>query len=92
MDPNPYKFSASNPRLVEGAERSSLVYTAAGIIFAGSLAWYNKRIFRVDQNAANFAAFAVAGIPAAYSYANFALSDAETEAACINNDRELQRQ
>ena len=92
MDPNPYKFSASNSRLVEGAERSSIVYTAAGLIFMGSLAWYNKRIFRVDQNAANFAAFTIASIPAAYSYANFALNDAETEAACMNNDKELQRQ
>ena len=90
MDPNPFKFDEKNPRLVVGKERSNLVYTAAGLIFLGSLSWYNKRYFRVDQNAMNMVAFTVASIPTSYAYANFFLSDAETEAACINNDRELQ--
>ena len=90
MEKNPYKFDAKNPRLVADTQRSSLVYTAAGVIFLGSLAWYNKRYFRIDQNAANFAAFTIGSIPASFAYANFALNDPETEAACINNERELQ--
>ena len=90
MEKNPYKFDAKNPRLVADTQRSSLVYTAAGVIFLGSLAWYNKRYFRIDQNAANFAAFTIGSIPASFAYANFALNDPETEAACLNNERELQ--
>ena len=90
MEPCPFKFDAKNPRLVLDKERPSLVYTATAALFLGSLAWYNKKFFRIDQNAMNLVAFTVASLPASYSYANFALSDAETEAACINNDRELQ--
>ena len=89
MEKNPYKFDAKNPRLVADMQRPSLVYTAAGVLFLGSLAWYNKRYFRIDQNAANFAAFTIGSVPASFAYANFALNDPETEAACINNDREL---
>ena len=91
MDKNPFKFSDANPRLVVEKQRSSLVYSASALIFMGSLAWYNKRYFRIDQNAVNFMAFTIASMPASYSYASFFLSDAETEAACINNDRELQQ-
>ena len=90
MDPSPYKFDSKNPRLVADASRNNIVYTAAGAIFLGSMMWYNKRYFRVDQNAANFAAFTVASLPASYAYSNFFLSSAESEAACINNERELQ--
>ena len=90
MEKNPYTFDARNPRLVADKQRSSLVYTAAGALFLGSLAWYNKRYFRIDQNAANFAAFTIGSLPASFAYANFALNDPITEAACINNDRELQ--
>ena len=90
MEKNPFPFDAKNPRLVANTQRPSMVYTAAGVLFLGSLAWYNKRYFRVDQNAANFAAFTIGSIPASFAYANFALNDPETEAACINNDRELQ--
>ena len=90
MEKNPFTFDAKNPRLVANTQRPSMVYTAAGVLFLGSLAWYNKRYFRVDQNAANFAAFTIGSLPASFAYANFALNDPETEAACINNDRELQ--
>ena len=90
MDPSPYKFDSKNSRLVADKQRPSLVYSAAGVIFLGSLAWYNKRFFRVDQNAMNMVAFTFASVPASYAYANFFINDAETEAACINNDRELQ--
>ena len=90
MDPCPYKFDAKNPRLVLERERPGLVWSASALIFMGSLAWYNKRYFRIDQNGVNFLAFTLASIPASYSYANFMCNDAVTEAACINNDRELQ--
>ena len=90
MDPCPYKFDAKNPRLVLNREQPGMVYAAAGLIFLGSLSWYNKRFFRIDQNAANMLAFTVASIPASYSYANFIFNDAETEAAVINNQREQQ--
>ena len=88
MDANPYKFDSKNPRLVVNKETSGLVYAAAGTLFLASLAFYNKRVFRIDQNVANFAAFTVASVPASYAYANFALNDAETEAAALNNERE----
>ncbi len=91
MDPSPYKFDAKNPRLVVDAQRPGFVYTAAGAVFLGSLIWYNKRYFRVDQNVANMVAFTIASVPASYAYANFAFNDATNEAACINNDRELQQ-
>ncbi len=91
MDPSPFKFDTKNPRLVVDKERPGFMYTAAGVIFLGSLAWYNKRFFRVDQNVANMVAFTIASVPASYAYANFAFNDAETEAACMNNERELQQ-
>ena len=90
MDPCPYKFDAKNPRLVIDRQRPGIVYSAAGLLFLGSVAWYNKRFFRIDQNAMNFAAFTIAAVPASFAYANFALNDAVTEAAVINNEREMQ--
>ncbi len=91
MEKNPFTFDSKNPRLVVDKQRSSLVYTAAGLIWFGSMAWYNKRYFRVDQNAVNMLAFSIASIPAAYAYSSTCFSDAKTEAACMNNDRELQQ-
>ena len=91
MEANPYKFDAKNPRLVTNAEPSSLIYAAAGTLFLVSVSLYSKKIFRVDGNFANFAAFAIASGPASYAYANFAINDPVTEAAQLNNDRELQK-
>ena len=91
MEPCPYKFDAKNPRLVEGAERPGLVHMGAAAIFLGSVAWYNKRFFRVDQNAMNMVAFTFAAMPASYTYSDFLFNSPETEAACINNARELQQ-
>ena len=90
MDPNPYKFDTKNPRLVVDKERSSMIQYAAGALFIASIAWYQKRYYRIDQNVANMAAFTIASAPASFAYSNFMLNDAETEAACINNERELQ--
>ena len=90
MDPCPYKFDSKNPRLVSDAQRPGMVYAAAGALFLYSVSWYNKRFFRIDQNAMNMVAFTIASIPASYSYANYFFNSAETEAACINNAREQQ--
>ena len=91
MEKNPFSFDEKNPRLVLNRERSGFIYAAAGLLWVGSMAWYNKRYFRIDQNAMNMLAFTAASVPASFAYANFVLSDPETEAACINNDRELQK-
>ena len=90
MEKNPFTFDAKNPRLVKDAQTPGYVYTAAGVLFLASVSFYNKRFFRIDQNAMNLVAFTLAAGPAAYSYANFALNDANTEAAVINNARETQ--
>ena len=91
MEPNPYKFDARNPRLVADKQTPGMVYTAAGAIFLVSMAWYNKRFFRIDQNAMNMMAFTVASVPASFAYANFIFNDPVTEAAVINNGRETQQ-
>ena len=91
MEKNPFTFDKTNPRMVVGMEKSPMVYTAAGVIFVASLAWYQKRYFRIDQNAANFLGFTLASIPASMAYANVALSSGCIEAAAINNERENQR-
>ena len=90
MDPCPYKFDEKNPRLVINKDQPQLVYAATGAIFLLSLRWYNRRYFRIDQNVMNMVAFTGVSVPASYSIANFAFNDAETEAALMNNARELQ--
>lgn len=88
MEKNPFTFSETNKRMVVNNERSSTVYYAAGAIFLASLSFYNRRFFRIDGNVLNMVAFAVASVPASYSYANFALGSVETEAGLINNLQE----
>ena len=90
MEKNPFTFDAKNPRLVKDAETPNYVYAAAGLLFVASLRFYNKKFFRVDGNAMNMVAFTLASAPASYAYANFALNDATTEAAVMNNARETQ--
>lgn len=88
MEKSPYTFADSNPRLVANLEQPSSVYPAAGLIFAASLFWYNKRYFRKDQNFMNMLGFGVASVPASYVYANYFLNDEVKEAGLINNERE----
>ena len=90
MDASPYKFDSKNSRLVVNKEQPTLVFAATGALFLFSLSWYNRRFFRIDQNAMNMAAFTVASMPASYSISNFFLNDAETEAALMNNAKETQ--
>ena len=89
MQANPFEFDKSNPRLVTNKQTSSMVYGAAGLLFLFSVSMYNKRFFRIDQNAANMLAFTIASAPASFVYANFLFNDSETEAAVMNNAREL---
>lgn len=88
MDKSPYTFGESNPRLVSNVSQPSMVLPAAGVLFAASLLWYNKRYFRKDQNFMNLLGFGVASIPASYTYANYFLNDEIKEAALQNNERE----
>ena len=88
MEKNPYTFDASNKRLVMNVEKPNTVFMAAGALFLGSLHLYNRKFLRVDGKAGNALLFAVLSAPASYTYANFFLSDATTEAGALNNERE----
>lgn len=59
-----------------------------GALYMVSLHMYLRKYLRVDGNAVAAGAFAAASLPAAYAYARFFLSDAEEEAAHLNNQRE----
>ena len=57
-------------------------------LYAFTLFRYNRRFMRIDGNAINFGAFALVSLPASYAYAKFFLSNAEAEAAQMNNEKE----
>ena len=88
MDPNPYKFDASNSRWVVGNERPATVMTVTALLWGFSVMKYNRRFFRVDKNLVNFMAFTALSAPAAYSYSSFIFSSPEIEAGIINNRNE----
>jgi hypothetical protein len=86
MDSFPYKFDQSNRRIaVTNAQRPDTVYYLQGLIFLSSLYFYNKRIFRLNGNALNFALFTAASAWASYQWSSFFMSDANIEAGIINN-------
>lgn len=85
---NPYKFDTKNHRVVINVNRSNNVYLGTGALYLTSLYLYSRRFLRVDGNGVAAGAFAAFSLPAAYAYAKFFLSNAETEAARINNARE----
>jgi hypothetical protein len=67
MDSNPYKFDPSNRRVaITNAHRPETVYYLSGLLFLSSLYFYNKRIFRVNGKAMNFALFTGASAWASY--------------------------
>jgi len=88
MEEKPYKFDAHNPRIVTNVDKSNTVYVAAAALFLGSLYVYNRKIFRIDQNALNFLGFTAASAFASYQYANFFLNSATNEAGLLNNEKE----
>ena len=90
MDEKPYKFDASNPRVVTNVERSNNVLYLSGAIFAASLYLYSRRTFRIDQNALNFLLFSGASGFASYQWASAFLSSPINEAGLLNNAKELQ--
>jgi hypothetical protein len=90
MEPSPYKFNETNPRLVENAARSPAVIYGAGIIWVASVFLYNKRFFRKDGNVLNLLAFTAASLPASHVYSSLVFSSPVKEAGIINNERELQ--
>ena len=85
---NPYKFDPKNHRVVTNVNRNNNVLFGTGVIYLSSLFLYSRRFLRVDGNGVAAGAFAAASLPAAYAYARFFLTDAETEAAKMNNQRE----
>ena len=88
MEQKPYKFDSHNPRLVTNIEKPTSVYGVAAGLFLGSLYLYNRKIFRIDQNALNFLLFTAGSAFASYQYANFFLNSATNEAAILNNKKE----
>mmetsp|Transcript_9016 Transcript_9016/g.13786 ORF Transcript_9016/g.13786 Transcript_9016/m.13786 type:complete len:92 (+) Transcript_9016:12-287(+) len=86
---NPFKFHPQHHRVVTNFEnKQGKVLVGTGFIYAFSLYWYSRRFFRIDQNTINAAAFAAFSLPVAYAYSKFFLSDANTEAAMMNNSKE----
>ena len=90
MDDKPFKFEGSNPRIATNIEAPKNVYAVAGGIFIASLYFYNKRTFRIDQNALNFVLFTGASAFASVQWANTFLSSPVIEAGLENNRQELQ--
>jgi hypothetical protein len=88
MEKNPYTFSPANPRLVTNAERSPKLAPATTLFYFGSLYWYHRMFFRINNNVVQFGAFAVAALPASYVYASTFFSSAIVEAGIKNNERE----
>ena len=86
---SPYKFESSNPRVVTNVNfNQQKIYAGAAALYGASLYIYARKFLRIDGNAVAFGAFAACSLPASYAYAKFFLSDAENEAAHINNKRE----
>ena len=90
---SPYTFDSVNHRKVlevNGAPAipTNKVYIGTGMLYFMSLYMYSRKFLRIDGNAVTACAFAGASLPAAYAYARFFLSDAETEAALLNNSKE----
>jgi hypothetical protein len=86
---NPYTFDAANHRVVTNVHSNTTkVYLTTAAIYGASLYMYSRRYLRIDGNGVAAAAFAAASLPAAYAYGRFFMSDAESEAALMNNARE----
>ena len=91
MDDKPYKFDTANPRVVTNVQEPSNLYALAGGIFVASLYLYNRRTFRMDQNALNFVLFSGASAFASLQWARAILDSPINQAGLINNQNELQQ-
>ena len=84
---NPFKFEdKTNHRVVTNTSIDwNKLYGGTGFLWAGSIAWYQRKFFRVNNNAVYLLAFTAFSLPASYGYAKFFLTSAEDEAAHMNN-------
>ena len=90
---SPYTFCTQNKRKVvecngEPVVASNKVMVAASVFYLASLYGYQRKFLRIDGNGVTAGAFALFSMPASYSYARFFFSDAEMEAALMNNSHE----
>jgi|TARA_B110000285_G_scaffold107405_1_gene122099 hypothetical protein len=90
---SPYTFCNKNPRKVlevngEPVSASNKIMLGASVFYIASIYAYSRRFLRIDGNGVTAGAFALFSMPASYSYARFFFSDAETEAALMNNSNE----
>ena len=88
MEANPYTFDEKNSRVVTNANRSDKLLPAFAMIYLGSMWWYNKQRFRIDQNALNLAGFTIGAVPASWVFAQQAVGCMNVEAGRLNNQRE----
>ena len=91
MEKNPYTFDEKNPRLVVNCERDAKLMSTMAAVFLGSVYMFNKKRFRIDQNAINLLAFTAGACPASYFIAQQLVGDATVEAGLLNNERETGR-
>ena len=88
MEINPFKYDSANPRFVTNAERPTTLYYTTAALFLLSLRFYQRKIFRIDNNVLNFGLFTVGSAFASYQYAATFLSSPLNEAAIQNNSNE----
>ena len=92
MDDKPFKFDSANPRIVTNVkDESTNLYALSAGIFVASLYFYNRRTFRMDQNALNFLLFSGASAFASVQWAKTILTSPVEEAGLLNNKNELQQ-
>ena len=84
---NPFKFEdKKNTRVVTNNVIDwNKIYGGTGVLWVSSLAWYQRKYFRVNNNAVYLLAFTAFSLPASYGYAKFMMASAENEAAYMNN-------
>ena len=89
MEEKPYKFEdPANKRIASNIKPSQAVMPLAGLIFAGSVFLYSRKVFRIDKHAMNLLLFSGASAFASYSYSSYFMSSPIIEAGLLNNERE----
>ena len=84
---NPFKFEdKKNSRVVTNNTIDwNKIYGASALLWVSSMAMYQRKFFRVNNNAVYLLAFTAFSLPASYGYAKFMMASAENEAALMNN-------
>ena len=91
QEKDPYTYDKVNPRLVTNCARPDKTYVYAAGLWAASMLYYQRQVFRYDKNVAFFGLFALGSAFASYSYANYFTVDAVTEAGMLNNELEKRK-